>query len=169
MALALMLALMLATTPGAVLADANSDFLASLSGAYSGRGTASILGDERGRISCKITNDYDDSAKRLTLSGQCASTKGKGPVRGRVSLIGGRLSGTFVTSNENTKVTRSRGRIANGKLILSTTMFNENAGRLVRLRQIIRKTGKGFTLDIHTYDRSSRSYEQSGQITFRKR
>ena len=164
----LALGLTLAFAPAAS-ADTAGDFLKKLEGSYSGRGTAKILGSEDERIACKITNTYDAAATRLSLTGECASTKGKNPVSGSVTASGGALTGTFVAPSSNMKVTRSSGSIEGGRMVLLTALFDEKAGNLIRVRQEISAAADGITAMFFTYDNASGEYEKSGTIEFRRR
>lgn len=155
--------------PQLAAAETTTEFLKSLTGNYAGRGVASVFGTENDKIACKIANSYDDGAKRLSLTGECASAQGKGAVNGGVSVKGDRLSGTFVTPRKNLKLTKSSGRIVNGEMVLTASLFDEKAGKLVRLQQVVSKTPQGIQAVFYKYDNKSGQYERSGSLKLNKR
>lgn len=151
------------------LAENAASFLKSLEGDYSGRGTAIILGDEPTKVSCKFKNAFDEGNISLKVTGECASTKGKGAVNGTITANGQKLSGTFVSTRQGVKLTQSNGTLSNGNLIISASLWDEQVGRLIKVRQSIRKTGSGINAQFFTYDNASGKYESSGTMNLRKR
>ena len=150
-------------------ADTGSEFLKSLEGSYSGRGVARILGEEQSKVSCRISNSFDASASKLSMNGECAGTQGKSSVRGGVTAKDGGLSGTFVSPGSSMKVTRSSGSVNGQSMVLAATMFDERAGKLVKVRQIIRRTGSGIKIAFFTFNNASGKYEDSGSLDLRRR
>lgn len=153
---------------GPVNAETAAAFLKSLEGNYSGRGSAEIVGKQKTKIACKIKSDFSQNNSKLTLSGQCASTKGKGEINGGITAKDNTIAGTFVSPKQGVKVTRSSGRFASGKLTLSASMFDEKAGKLIKVRQVISKLKNGISAKFFTYDNASKTYKQSGSLKLKK-
>lgn len=150
-------------------ADTAGEFLASLEGTYAGRGEAKILGDAAERISCRIENDYDPDTNKLSLSGECASTKGKDRINGGVTANGTSLSGAFVSPRSGVTVTQSSGSVDGDTMVLSASLLEEKTQSLTRVRQVISKSETGLMVEFQTYDNASGSYESNGRIDLTKR
>jgi len=150
-------------------AETATEFLKSLEGDYVGRGKATIIGENSEKIACKITNTYDEAAKKLLLNGECASTKGKDKINGGVTAKNNTFDGTFVSPRKGMTITQSSGRFSGGKMILTASMVDNTAGRLVRIQQIISKSGKDIVAKFLTYDNATKTYKQSGDISLKKR
>lgn len=153
---------------GQTQAQTAADFLKSLEGDYAGRGNARLIGDKSQRIACKISSVFDDSASKLVVSGECAGTQGKGTINGAITAMNDQLDGSFVSPRKGMTVTQSSGQLEGETLQLSTSMVDENAGRLVRIRQVISKTEDGIDARFFTFDNGTNSYEPSGQIQLNK-
>lgn len=158
---------MLATTPA--MANEASQFLASLEGEYAGRGEAQLLGESADRIACRINNSFDASVNTLSLSGECASTKGKDAVQGRIVANGSGINGSFVSPRDSVEVTQSSGSYNNGEMILSASFFDKRVQKLTKVRQIVSRTDSGITAQFMTFDNKSGSYQPTGQINLKKR
>lgn len=148
-------------------AETASDFLKSIEGQYSGRGKAKIIGDTIDTVACKIVSDFE--AGKLAVSGDCASTKGKGKVNGGITANENKVAGTFVSPRPNLEITQSSGQFADGKMELFTSMVDHQKGGLIRVRQVISRTDDGIRADFFRYDNRSKSYKESGSIDLTKR
>lgn len=148
-------------------AETASDFLKSIEGDFSGRGKAKLIGKQLDTIACKISNSY--AADKLVVTGNCASTKGKGKVNGEIRLGDGKLSGTFVSPRPNVEITQSSGVFNDGRLILSASMMDNQVGRLSRVRQIISRSEEGIEAEFFLYDNASKSYKPSGSMKLKKK
>lgn len=168
-ALTLSAAMAMTLAAGSAHADASQEFLKSLEGSYSGRGVARILGEEQSKVSCRISSTFDNSASRLSMNGECAGTQGKGNVSGGVTANNGKLSGTFVSPGSGMKVTRSSGQVNGQSMVLATTLFDERAGKLLKVRQVVRRTGSGIEVSFFTFNEGSGKYENSGGLNLRRR
>lgn len=149
------------------LADTTDDFLQELAGKYSGKGVAKIVGDKRDRVICKVENIFDTAKSELSLSGNCASVKGKGAISGKISHTGNKLKGVLISS-ANVDVTKSSGEIVDNKLVLSTYTVNKNTGNLSRIRQIITKTKIGISAEFYRFDNKLGSYQRVGNLIMKQ-
>lgn len=149
------------------LADTTDKFLQELAGKYSGKGVAEIVGAKRDRIICKVENTFDSTKGELSLSGNCASVKGKGAISGKISHVAGKLKGVLM-SGANVEVTKSSGRIVNNKLELSTYTVDKNTGNLSRIRQIITKTKIGISADFYRFDNKLGAYQKVGNLVMKR-
>ncbi len=154
--------------PSLVLAETASEFLRSMEGNYSGRGNAVLIGDDTAKIACKIQNSYDAAAFKLVVTGECASTKGKGKVNGGIIALNNAVQGTFVAPRKGMEITQSFGSFKDGKMQLSTSMVDSEAGKLVKVRQVISRTDGGFEAEFFTFDNGTKAYEPSGMIKLKK-
>lgn len=161
--------LILVATFSPVGAETAADFLKSLEGSYAGRGNAVVVGDETTKISCKVANHFDASAIALEISGNCASTKGKSVVNGKVVANGGKLSGSFVSARKDVTVTKTSGQFSGGKMVLTTNMLENKTGNLIRVRQHISRTDSGIKADFYAFDSKTQKYKPSGTINLKKR
>ena len=149
---------------GQAQAQTAADFLKSLEGDYSGRGNARFIGDKSQRIACKVSSVFDESASKLVVTGECAGTQGKGTISGAITAMNDQLDGSFVSPRKGMTVTQSSGQLEGETMQLSTSMVDENAGRLVRIRQVISKTEEGIDAQFFTFDNGTNSYQPSGEI-----
>ncbi|MGB7286390.1 MAG: hypothetical protein WBC71_05620 [Salaquimonas sp.] len=154
--------------PVSAHAETASDFLRSLEGNYSGRGNATIVGDSKSRVACKINNVFSDGEDKLVVSGECASTKGKGKINGGIVAKNNTVRGSFVAPRKGMEVTQSSGSFNGSKMQLSTSMVDQEAGKLVKVRQIISKTGSGIKAEFFVFDNKTKQYEASGSIDLKK-
>lgn len=150
-------------------ADGATDFLKSLEGDYAGRGKAMLIGEKADKIACKISNTFDEAENMLVLDGECASTKGKDKIKGGVTTVNNTFEGAFVSPRNGMTITQNSGRFAGGKMILSVSMIEKSSGRLVRIQQIISKSGQNIQAKFLTYDNATSTYKESGDITLNKR
>jgi len=144
-----------------------SDFLKSIVGDYSGRGKAKVIGAKLDTIACKINNAFDTD--KLVITGDCASTKGKGKVNGEIRFVEDELSGTFVSPRPNVEITQSSGVFNDGKLILSASMLDNKVGGLTRVRQVISRSEDGLDAEFFQYDNSSKTYEPAGSMKLKRK
>jgi hypothetical protein len=154
--------------PAKASEESAKDFLVSLQGDFSGRGDAILIGSKKERIACKINSAFDPEQSTLTLSGECASTKGKGEVNGNIKVVDDDVSGNFVSPRKNVRVTQSSGHFIDGKMVFVVSMMDDNVGKLIRVQQVIEKTDEGITADFFTFDNATQSYERTGQISFER-
>ncbi len=148
-------------------AETAAEFLESLEGSYTGRGKARVIGDNLDTVACKITNDFN--AGKLSVSGECASTKGKSKVNGGISTNGDKLTGTFVAPRPNVEITQSSGEFKDGKVLLSASMMDNQVGKLMRVRQVISRTSSGLNAEFFLYDSATRTFQPSGNIVLKRR
>ena len=156
-------------TVPAARAETAAEFLKSLEGNYSGRGNAVVIGEETTKISCKLANSFDASAKALKVNGNCASTKGKGAVNGKVVAKGNNLTGSFVSTRQNVRVTKTSGQFSGRTMVLSSHMMDDKTGQLIRVRQQISKTGSGIKAVFYAFDSKTQKYKPAGSIDLKKR
>lgn len=157
------------TTVQTARAETATDFLSSLEGSYSGRGEATVIGDKKSKVSCKISNVFEESQSSLVVSGECASTRGKGKISGSIVASGGNLRGNFLSPRKGMEVTQSSGSYSDGTMQLSSSMVDQEVGRLTKVRQIITRTETGIAAAFFVFDNATQTYEPSGNITLRKR
>jgi hypothetical protein len=155
--------------PGLANAETASDFLKSLQGDYSGRGKATLIGKNAEKIACKITNTFDETAGKLVVDGECASTKGKDRISGSVTAANNTFDGAFVGPRKGMTVTQSSGSYTEGQMVLNASMIDDSAGKLTRVRQVISRSSDGIVAKFFTFDNRTQSYEESGDITLNKR
>lgn len=148
-------------------AETAAQFLESLEGTYSGRGKAQVIGSEMETVACRINGDF--ASGKLSVSGECASTKGKGKVNGGITAKGNSLSGSFVSPRPNVEITRSSGEFKGGKLHLSLAMMDNQVGKLMRVRQVISRTSDGMNAEFFLYDNATDTYKPSGSISLTRR
>ena len=151
------------------LAETAAGFLESLQGNYSGRGKAVVLGDQIESIACKIKGDFNKQNSKLLLSGECASTKGKSAVNGDITANENSLKGAFVSPRQGVRVTRSSGTFSGGKMLLTASMMDDKVGKLIKVRQVISKTGDGINAEFFTFDNATNSYKSSGSIKLKRK
>lgn len=161
-----MFAVFLAVSPNYAQADAGT-FLKSLEGGWRGSGVARIPGREtEERISCRVTNAYSDSSNELSINGSCATTQFKSSVQGKLSHSGNDVTGALMGSFDGSRMTKSTGTVSGNKLVVSANFVDNATGALWRSRQVVRKTGKGFSADFYTFENSKGKYVKSGTIRF---
>lgn len=151
----------------AMAADAGSRFLASLAGEWNGRGSAKLPGREKAeRVSCRIATKWDEAARTLEITGACATTQGKSPVSGRLTLDGAAVSGSFLGNFDGATPTRSSGTVSGNDLVVQTAFVNDATGQLMQTRQVIRRGGAGFSSEFYLFDSGSGRFEKSGSMSF---
>ena len=153
----------------AARAETAADFLKSLEGNYTGRGNAVVIGDETTKISCKLANSFDASAKALKVSGNCASTKGKGVINGKVVANGNKVSGSFVSTRKDVRITKTSGQFSGRSMVLSSSMVENKTGNLIRVRQQVSRTGNGIKAVFYAFDSKTQKYKPAGSINLKKR
>lgn len=159
---------LLSIIPSTAYSDTAGDFIKSLAGKYSGKGTAEVIPGKRDRVSCKITNSFSSETTQLAMDGLCASVRGKGNVSGSIEIINGEIKGSFINGNSDIVVTQSSGQMSGAKLVLSSSLMDQKVGKLSRMRQIISKTDTGFVTDFYVFDNKSGKYEPSGSLTLKQ-
>lgn len=161
-----LIAIVLAFSPKSAQADAGN-FLKSLEGGWRGSGAAKLPGrDTEERVSCRVTNTYNDSSSELSINGTCATTQFKSAVQGKLNHTGNDVTGALMGSFDGAKMTKSTGSVSGNKLVVSANFVDNATGALWRSRQVVRKTGKGFSADFYTFENSKGKYVKSGTIKF---
>ncbi|GEM_PF-6924178 len=150
--------------PSQAMAQTASDFLKSLEGDFAGRGNAIVVGDKSQRIACKISSVFDIEAGALNVTGECAGTKGKSKINGGVTAVDDQVKGSFLSPRKGMTVTQSYGAYEGDRMQLLTSMVDENAGRLVKIKQVISKTEEGINAQFFTFSNASNAYEPTGEI-----
>lgn len=150
-------------------ADAAS-FLKGLDGSFRGRGKA-IYADGRKsvNVSCQIANHLSADGNDLKITGVCATTQGKAKVKGRLKISGQKFSGAFFSPSVNMKLTKSYGVVKGDALTMTSFFVDDRSGMLTRIKQVVKRTGSGFSSSISTYDNASKTYKASGTIKFKKK
>ena len=151
------------------------DLFTKLSGTFRGSGV-SIVGSrgKKQRVSCQLTNAYKkDSAKisagKLKVSGKCATSKGSGVVSGSVNHVGDAVSGTYFSLRSDTKNTRSTGRAKENSMVIYSAFVENRTGNLIKIRQRLYLTPKGFRAEFSTFDNKTKNYKSAGKINFRRK
>ena len=153
-------------SPNVARADAGA-FLKSLEGGWRGSGVAKLPGREsEERISCRVTNDYDGNANELSINGTCATTQAKSTVNGKLNFSGNEVTGALMGSFDGSRMTKSTGKVNGNELVVSANFVDNATGALWRSRQVVRKTGKGFSADFYTYENAKGEFVKSGSIQF---
>lgn len=162
----LALAVPVAANTATAQADAGA-FLKSLEGGWRGSGVAKLPGREtEERISCRVTNDYDSNANELSINGSCATTQFKGSVSGKLNYTGNDVTGALMGSFDGSRMTKSTGKVDGNELVVSANFVDNATGALWRSRQVVRKTGEGFSADFFTFENAKGEYVKSGSIQF---
>jgi len=143
------------------------DFLQKMAGKYSGKGVAEITGSKADKILCKVENVFDDKRSELVLSGNCASVKGKKAVTGKITHVGGKLSGALMTG-ANVEITKSFGAIVKDKLVLTTYAFNNKTGKLSKMRQEISHTKTGISTIFYSFNNKQGKYQKVGNLNLKR-
>lgn len=147
-----------------------TQFFQGLDGSYRGRGKAHFNDGKKSFIvSCQIANKVSANGNKLKISGVCATTQGKAPVRGELNLKGASVSGAFFSPSANMKLTKSWGQVVKNKLTVTSFFIDEQSGALTRIKQIVLKIKGGFTSSISTYNNITKKFQNSGTIKFVKK
>lgn len=150
-------------------ADAAS-FLKGLDGSFRGRGKATYAkGKKWVNVSCQIANKLSSDGNKLKITGVCATTQGKAKVKGHLHLSGSKFTGTFFSPSVTLKLTKSFGMVKGNALTMTSYFTDSRDESLTRVRQVVKRTAKGFNSYISTYDYASKKYVQSGLIKFKKK
>ncbi|MEM9329725.1 MAG: hypothetical protein AAGA53_00265 [Pseudomonadota bacterium] len=165
--------LLLTTVPlsHAYSADTADEFLKLLSGKFKGHGEAVIpVSKKVERVSCSVSNTLNDEALLLQIEGKCATTQGKSNVQGSLQVNETGIVGSFISPFANSTITQSASEFSDGRLILSTSIVNNNTGNLSRLRQIITLNEEGgFVAVFQKYENASGEYQDSGKVVFEQK
>lgn len=149
--------------------DATS-FLKGLDGSFRGRGKAIYAkGKKTVNVSCQISNHLSSDGTDLKITGVCATTQGKAKVKGRLKLAGTKISGAFFSPSATMKLTKSFGMVKGNALTVTSFFVDSRTGILTRIKQIVKKSGNGFSSSISTYDNASKKFLPSGSIKFKKK
>lgn len=149
-------------------ADSPEKFLEGLNGEFRGRGEAIIeLSNRQERVSCKLDNDFNSEQQILKIAGVCATTQGKANVDGQLSLVNGKVVGSFLSPFKDSQITKETSNYTNGKLTISTTLVNKNTGNLSRMRQIVVSNPEGgFNSTFQKFDNAAGNYKDTGFVAF---
>lgn len=149
-------------------ADSPEKFLEGLNGEFRGRGEAVIeLSNRQERVSCKLDNAFNSEQQILNIAGVCATTQGKAKVDGKLSMVDGKVVGSFLSPFKNSEITQEASDYNDGKLIISTSFVNKSTGNLSRMRQIVvsNPTG-GFNSTFQKFDNATGGYKDTGYVEF---
>ncbi len=149
-------------------ADTAENFLEALNGEFRGRGKAVLeLSNRQERVSCKLDNNFDAENKVLNIVGVCATTQGKAEVEGKLSMVNGKVVGSFLSPFRNSDITKESSNYDKGKLIISTALVNKDSGNLSRMRQIVVNNPDGsFNSTFQKFDNASGVYKNTGYVEF---
>ena len=163
---------MLATVlivPSVATAATNKVFSA-LEGKFRGRGTAIVgTSGKKVRISCQLTNSYNEKTGKLKMNGKCASTQGKRKINGAIAHKGNSVSGSYFSVRSGVKMTKSSGKTNGSNMTIFASFFDEQMGSLIKIKQVIKVSGGGFNANLMTYDNKTRKYKTSGNISFKRK
>lgn len=154
---------------GVVNAEETAEkFLETLNGEFRGRGEAIIeLSNNQERVSCKLNNAFDAEQKVLSIQGVCATTQGKASVEGKLTMVDGKVVGSFLSPFKNSEITQETSDYDDGKLILSTSFVNKDTGNLSRMRQIVVSGEEGgFNSTFQKFDNAAGDYKDTGYVEF---
>ena len=152
-----------------------ASLFSKFSGEFRGSGT-SVTGTDgkKRRISCQLTNTYDPkpgnkSSGNLKMRGKCASSKGSSLVKGTLSHIGSKVSGTYISLRSNVKMTSSSGKAGKRSMTILSAFVERGNGKLIKLRQVLQLTRGGFQANFSTFDNKTKKYEPVGIISFKRK
>ena len=63
-------------------------------------------------------------------------------------------------------MTKSTGKVNGNELVVSANFVDNATGALWRSRQVVRKTGEGFSADFFTFENAKGEFVKSGSIQF---
>jgi len=149
-------------------ADSPEKFLEGLNGEYRGRGEAIIeLSNRQERVSCKLDNAFNSEQQTLNIVGVCATTQGKAKVDGKLSMVDGKVVGSFLSPFKNSEITQETSNYDDGKLTISTSFVNKDTGNLSRMRQIVITNPEGgFNSTFQKFDNAAGDYKDTGFVEF---
>ncbi len=149
-------------------ADSPEKFLEGLNGEFRGRGEAVIeISKSQERVSCKLDNAFNSEEKILSIVGVCATTQGKAKVDGKLSMVNGKVVGSFLSPFKNSEITQETSDYNDGKLIISTSFVNKDTGNLSRMRQIVVSNPEGgFNSTFQKFDNAAGGYKDTGFVEF---
>jgi len=153
-----------------VSAQSPGVFLKTMAGAWRGTGTAYISDKAKNApVRCKITSTFDAAKRQLSNKGRCATAQKRSRVSGSISYsaTGNKLSGSYISSFGDTKMTSSTGSIAGNTLTIYSTFVDNSVSRISRIRNVIQRvSGRKFIVTV--YEKTGDSYIRRGKITFTK-
>lgn len=149
-------------------ADSPEKFLEGLNGEYRGRGEAVIeISNRQERVSCKLENAFNSEQQTLNIAGTCATTQGKANVDGKLSMVDGKVVGSFLSPFKNSEITQETSNYNDGKLTISTSFVNKDTGNLSRMRQIVVSNPEGgFNSTFQKFDNAAGGYKDTGFVKF---
>lgn len=157
--------------PSAALPGDAAHYLRAMEGTWAGTGTLQISqASKNTKIRCKIVSTFDEDRRTLRNKGKCATTQRRTVVSGSISYneTGSKLSGAFINSFGDYKMTRSSGSIRGRTLTLSTTSIDETTGKVLYLRNVIRKmSARKYSVTL--YQKIDGTYQKRGKMTFSRR
>ena len=150
--------------------SATNALFTNLDGEFKGKGSAIVSSDgKKTRILCNVKNVYNASTGKLAMTGKCASAKGSRKVNGAIFHKGNTLTGTYMAMRSGIKMTKSSGQASGNTLTISSTFFDEQLGKLIRIRQVIKVSDGGFVADVFAYDNKSKKYKAAGNFNFKRK
>ncbi len=163
------IAALMLIVPTASMAATNKVFSA-LEGKFRGKGTA-IVGSsgKKVRISCQLTNSYNEKTGKLKMNGKCASTQGKRKINGAIAHKGNSVSGSYFSVRSGVKMTKSSGKTNGSNMTIFASFFDEQIGSLIKIKQVIKVSGGGFNANLLTYDNKTKKYKSAGKISFKRK
>lgn len=156
---------LLATASGSVVAasaqNANAipKVISQLEGSWRGSGVASPSKGARERISCRAT--YDVVGPNIRQSINCAGADYRINVRGRLSIKGATISGSWQESHFNYSGGAS-GTVRGDTIFLRIRGVNFNG------RATMKVSSRGQTVTVSQYDATSKRYRNVANITLHK-
>jgi len=143
-------------------------FLEALNGEFRGRGEAVLeITNQQERVSCKLDNIFSSEEQILNIAGVCATTQGKAEVEGKLSVVDGKVVGSFLSPFKNSEITQETSDYKDGKLVLSTSFVNKDTGNLSRMRQIVASNPEGgFNSTFQKFDNAAGDYKDTGYVEF---
>lgn len=151
-----------------IAGDSPEKFLEALNGEFRGRGEAVIeLSNRQERVSCKLENAFNSEQQVLNIVGVCATTQGKAKVDGKLSMVDGKVVGSFLSPFKNSDKTQETSNYDDGKLTISTSFVNKDTGSLSRMRQIVvSNPDGGFNSTFQKFDNAAGGYKDTGYVEF---
>ncbi|MCW2306472.1 DUF3617 domain-containing protein [Rhodobium gokarnense] len=161
--------LMTAGIASPALADAGTDFLAAIAGAWQGRGTAQTkVESEPEAIICRIESALSDSGRKISNSGACAGAQGKAKIAGSLSYNPDTrlFTGRFISTGDGDGTATSSGALAGNTLRLKTVRYDSRQNVTSRGVVTITPEGSGFTIEAVETDVATGQSFSSLKVSF---
>ena len=82
---------------------------------------------------------------------------------------GDEVSGSFVSTRKDVRVTKTSGQVSGKSMVLSSSMVENKTGNLIRVRQQVSRTGNGIKAVFYAFDSKTQKYKPAGSINLKKR